>query len=68
MITTITQLKEQAEKKFTELELPTFKYGNGFSLHLAVDWEKVFAEMQKAEDAEIIADARVKICKLSELG
>lgn len=67
MTNTITQLKEQAKKKFAELELPSFKYGNGFSLHLAVDWEKVFAEMQKA-DSDIIADERVKICKLSELG
>ena len=52
----ITQLKEQAEKKFAELELPTFKYGNGFSLNITLDWEKIFAQMQKAEDAEIIAD------------
>lgn len=68
MTDTITQLKEQAEKKFTELELPAFNYGKGFSLNLAVDWEKVFAKMQKAEDARIIADERVKICKLTELG
>jgi Fe-S cluster assembly protein SufD len=34
---------------------------------MAVDWEKVFAEMQKAEDAEIIADKNVKVCKLSEM-
>jgi len=63
---TITQLQEQAEKKFTELELPTQNHGNGFALNLAVDWKKVFAEIQKAE-AEVIADERVKICKLSEL-
>lgn len=68
MAETIIKLKEQAEKKFTELELPAFKYGNGFSLNINVDWEKVFAEMQKAEEAEIIADGRIKICKLSASG
>lgn len=68
MITTITQLKEQAEKKFTELELPQQNHGKGFALQINVDWEKVFAEMQKAEPAEIIADEKVRICKLSEMG
>ena len=68
MINAITQLREQAEKKFTELELPSFKHGNGFSLDINVNWEKVFTEIKKAEDAEIVADKRVKICKLSELG
>lgn len=67
MAITVTQLKEQAEKKFSELELPSFKYGNGFALNMAVNWEKVFVEVQKAEDAEIIVDERLKICKLSEL-
>ncbi len=66
MATTLTQLKEQAEKKFTELELPAFNHGKGFALNIAVEWEKVFAEMQNS-DPEIIADPRVKICKLSEL-
>ena len=65
---TITQLKEQAEQKFIELELPTQNHGKGFALNITVDWEKVFAEMQKAEDAEIITDERVRVCKLSELG
>ncbi|MDP3698976.1 MAG: Fe-S cluster assembly protein SufD [Nanoarchaeota archaeon] len=68
MTNTITQLKEQAEKKFAELDLPTFNHGKGFALNLTVDWEKVFAEIQRAEDAEIIADEKVKVCKLSELG
>ncbi len=69
---TITTLKEQAGQRFTELETPTFNYGNGFALNIAIDWKKVFAEMRKAEDAEIIVDAaakdKVKICKLSESG
>lgn len=64
----MTQLKEQAEKKFAELELPIFSHGKGFALNITVDWDKVFAEIKKAEDAEIIADKRVKVCKLSELG
>src|SRR3989338_8030607 len=72
MTTTIIQMKEQAEKKFTELELPTQNHGKGFALNITVDWEKVFAEIQKAEDAEIITDdaakEKIKICKLSELG
>ena len=64
----ITKLQEQAQQRFIELELPTQNHGKGFALQINVDWEKVFAEMQKAEDVEIIADERVKICKLSELG
>ena len=68
MTNAITQLKEQAEQKFTELELPAFNYGKGFALNINVDWEKVFAEMQKAENQEIIAEKGVKICKLSEVG
>jgi len=67
-MTTITQLKEQAEKRFVELELPTQNHGKGFALNITINWEKVFAEMQKVADAEIIADEKVKICKLSELG
>ena len=67
-MTTLTQLQEQAEKKFTELELPTQNHGKGFALNITVDWEKVFAEIQKAEDAEIITDdaakEKIKICKL----
>ena len=65
---TITELKEQAEQKFAELEIPAFNYGRGFALNIAVDWKKVFTEMQRAEDAEIIADERIKIRKLSESG
>ena len=68
MSDTILQLKEQAEKKFMELDLPTFNFGNGFTLNLAVDWNKVFSEIQKAENPEIIADKRVRIQKQSELG
>lgn len=68
MTITITQLQEQAQKRFTELELPQQNHGKGFALNIQVDWEKVFAEMQKSEDAEIIADEKVKVCKLSELG
>jgi len=64
---TITQLQEQAQQKFTELELPTQNHGKGFALNITVDWEKVFAEMQRA-DSVVTADERVKICKLSELG
>lgn len=68
MANTITQLKEQAENKWSELDLPSFRYGNGFALNMNVNWEKVFAEMQKSETPEIIADEKVKIYKLSELG
>ncbi len=67
-MTTITKLKEQAKQRFSELELPTQNHGKGFALNITVDWEKVFAEMQRAADVEIIADERVKLCKLSELG
>ena len=69
---TITQLQEQAQKRFSDLELPTQNHGKGFALNITVNWEKVFAEIQKAEDAEIIVDdaakEKIKICKLSELG
>ena len=66
---TITQLQEQAQKRFSDLELPTQNHGKGFALNITVNWEKVFAEIQKAEDAEIIVDdaakEKIKICKLS---
>ncbi len=65
---TILDLKEQAQKKFTELELPTQNHGKGFALNIKVDWQKVFAEIQKADQAEIIADDRIKVGKLSEMG
>ena len=68
MTNAITQLKEQAEKNFAELELPSFNYGNGFALNLTMEWEKIFTGIERAEDAEIIADQRVRICKLSDLG
>ncbi len=67
-MTSVSNLQQQAEQKFTKLELPTFNHRKGFALQINVDWEKVFAEMQKAENPEIIADETVKICKLSELG
>ena len=46
---TITQLKEQAERRFNELELPTQNHGKGFALNITVDWEKVFAQMHQTE-------------------
>ena len=67
-MTTITHLQQQAQQKFTELELPQQNHGKGFALSINVDWQKVFAEMQRAEEIEIIADEKVKIKKLSELG
>lgn len=63
----ISEVKELSTKKFAELGLPLFRYGNGFALNVTVDWEKVFAEMQKADYPEVIADEKVKICKLSEM-
>ncbi|MEK6939610.1 MAG: Fe-S cluster assembly protein SufD [Nanoarchaeota archaeon] len=68
MDNTIIQLKEQAAQKFTKLELPTQNHGKGFALSINVDWEKVFREIRKAENPVIIADERVKVCRLSELG
>ncbi len=66
MTDAITQLQQLAQQKFTELELPQQNHGKGFALQVNIDWEKVFKEIQKA-DVQVIADERVKICKLSEL-
>ena len=68
MADTIIELQGPVQKKVTELELPSFNYGNGFALNINVDWEKVFAEIEKAENLIITADERVKVCKLSDLG
>jgi Fe-S cluster assembly protein SufD len=65
----IQKNKERAQNIFTNLEMPSFKYGEGMKLKLDLDFEDFFTSMasQNPETISIIAPENVQIKKLSQM-
>ena len=62
--------KQHALHLSSTLDLPSFKYGQGMTLHLPeLDFERAFVELSRApaEPLQITADSRVKIRTSAEL-